>query len=117
MNHIDDSFLHCLVFKEHRRIASSACRSRESALSLYRMEFLLSSAFFVAPFARTVSLSESFALALIPHLPPYGDLYNDTGFLPACQHLFDFLLENLCVENGVLGGTRTPDPLIRSQIL
>ena len=81
------------------------------------MEFLLSSAFFVAPFARTVSLSESFALALIPHLPPYGDLYNDTGFLPACQHLFDFLLENLCVENGVLGGTRTPDPLIRSQIL
>ena len=27
MNHIDDSFLHCLVFKEHRRIASAVRRS------------------------------------------------------------------------------------------
>ena len=27
LNHIDDSFLHCLVFKEHRRIASAVRRS------------------------------------------------------------------------------------------
>ena len=53
-----------------------------------------------------------------PCVPPCGDLYNDTGFSPACQHLFWLSFRKIfCVENGVLGGTRTPDPLIRSQIL
>ena len=28
---------------------------------------------------------------LTPCAPPRGDLYNDTGFSPACQHFFDFL--------------------------
>ena len=35
--------------------------------------------------------AKSSCTCLTPCMPSCGDLYNDTGFSPACQHFFDFL--------------------------
>ena len=117
LNHIDDSFLHCLVFKEHRQIASAIRRFCKSALSLYRMEFFLSSAFFA------VRSPERYCQANLLHslrsiacrLTATCTMIQDSSLL--VNTFSTFSQKNLRVENGVLGGTRTPDPLIRSQIL
>ena len=53
LNHIDDSFLHCLVFKEHRRsLGFFVALANQLRYCIAALPFL-SSTFFCCPFART----------------------------------------------------------------
>ena len=66
MNHIDDSFLHCLVFKEHHRIAPVAHRFLRIGFVIVSHGVFLVKQFFQRSFARMISQSKTLAPVWLP---------------------------------------------------
>ena len=66
LNHIDDSFLHCLVFKEHRRIAPATHRLLRIGFVIVSHGVFLVKQFFQRSFARTISQPKALAPVWLP---------------------------------------------------
>ena len=97
MNHIDDSFLHCLVFKEHRRIAPATHRFLRIGFVIVSHGVFLVKQFFQRSFARTISRSKALApvLLLACRLAATCTMIQDSLLL--VNTFFDFLFEKSSV--------------------